>query len=179
MGSKSRLRLLIAAVAVLIALAPGHSQESFTSWTSLPENRSGLVIIVDRDVSFVALEDTEGRKLDTAKWNFGTPFIRQYRVPPGIYRLQLSALIKSVDIAAEPAALTYIRLAPYKVDQEDVGLQITSWTGPPTSEIRALIKRAQDEGIADVLGTARINPASNELYLNTDPPWLPPPPPER
>jgi hypothetical protein len=149
--------------------APAPTQESFLTWEKVPPSESGLVLIIDGNVSLVTLSDEKKTVLDDAKWIFGPTFIRQYRVTPGTFQLRLfGEPISSIDVNAKAGSLTYVRLAPYRPTADTAGTRITGWVGVTTSDVRGLLAQAVGKGLRlnEVFVTPHID-APAKTYMLT------------
>ena len=142
-------------------------------------DQGGLVIIIDDGVETVSLTDERGTELAITEWDASLPFIQQYRLIAGTYELHLQGPIETVTVSAADGLLTYLRLSPYRIESEIVGIQLASWMGGVTPEAERLVEWAVERGFEGVLYPQLVIPAGDVLYLNTDPPWKIPPPPER
>jgi hypothetical protein len=155
------------------------AQDALLSWQKVPPRESGLVLIIDGNVSFVELQDVKKDVLDTAKWDPALPFIRQYRLEPGTYDLRLAEPISGIGVNAKAGSLTYVRLAPYRPRADIVGIRITGWVGSATPDIPGLLTQAYSKGLKDAFITPRIDVPAKTLYVNTyPPPWSIPPQPQ-
>src|SRR5436305_1314504 len=64
-------------------------------WTEVPANQSGIAIYVKSPTENLSLTttDAKGNALDKFDWSSpGLPLVRQYRVPPGEYRVKFDGL---------------------------------------------------------------------------------------
>jgi hypothetical protein len=162
-----------------------RSENLLDQWSSVPRTESGLVFIIDGNVSEVSLKGPEGKVLNTTRWRPKLPFVKQYRVVPGIYRIRISAPIRTVSVRAKPGDITYVKFSPYHDDKGHFGVYVTGWVGPVSDRVEGLLRTAKADGIPGVYETPFIASHSKRLRLSTDPPWpipprpVPPPPPRQ
>jgi hypothetical protein len=115
---------------------------------------------------------------EEGKW-FGGPFVRQFRVPPGNYRIDLIEPALSVGVNAKQGSLTYVRFGPYRSPAGGAGARITTWAGPVPGDVADSLAAALTKGIPDVYKSYFIDSPTRIFLLDTSPPWEPPPPPPK
>lgn len=175
-------RLLVATSLFSTWVTTGMADPRLDEWTKLPPDQSGLVLVIDAPLSSVTISGGDKKVISTTKWNPKSPFIRQFRVKPGYYTLNLRGPIANLGVVLEPGRLIYVQLAPYKGDGGDTGVVATVSAGghPEFKQIGEILEKA-DQGwrISGVFATDFISPANNVLLVSTEPPWPIPPPPKR
>jgi hypothetical protein len=174
------LRNVVSLATLLVGLSAAVVQaqelQPLKAWSTLQEGSAGLVLMVDANVNSFFINTPDKKFIDSGKW-FGGELVRQFRVPPGEYRILLPELGASLGVNAQEGSLTYIRLSPYTSDGGDAGGRITTWRGAVPGNVAGLLAVAFSKGIPDAYKTPLFDAPAKTLLVSTTPPWAPPPPP--
>jgi hypothetical protein len=185
-------RVAVAAFAVAL-LFGGEAQlnaddrgDRLKIWSSLPQGDSGLVFIIDAPVTSFELATGQKKILSFAKWTKNLPFVRQYRLPPGVYSVVLKPPLISATVESKAGFLTYVTLRaaslPSSGQEPVIGLEVSSSRGVVPEFVEQLLEKAYLNGLSDAYTTEALPDLGGErvLLVSTEPPWqIPPPPPPR
>jgi hypothetical protein len=160
----------------LIAL-PIQAQDQLQRWQTVSGKDSGLVFFIETPVVTFSLRAGD-KELDFVKWDPALPFVKQYRMEPGVYEILLAAEpISGLRVRTREGALTFLRFLP----NEFKTIQVGGWFGAmPPAQLARILSEASARRLGDVFATPHIDGTARTLYVNTQPPWpIPPPPPPR
>jgi hypothetical protein len=155
-----------------------QAEDNLKAWTVVPKGAAGLVVIIDAPVSTFRVFTPDKKFDETGKW-FGGPFVRQFRVVPGRFRVDLIEPAVSAGVNAQEGSLTYVRFAPYRSDAGGAGARITTWAGPVSGDVTGSLAAAFSKGVPNVYSSPFIESPTKVLLVDTTPPWDPPPPPPK
>ena len=157
-----------------------ESQNRLKEWLSIPQAESAIIFVVSGDIQkqyiILASGDTE---IDSHELGDQDVFIRQYRMMPGIYRIQLDGWggVLSVNAQASQSALIKLSLADrYKpFGALDYFNQNFTYRHASSGDLGDLFS-ANMEKLAE---PQFIKPPQNVLTLWVRPPWeIPKPKPD-
>ena len=173
------LGLTLALGAAPIATKAMDVSELYEEWRTVPPDESGLVVLINGDVQGrnFSFADVKGTPLDTVKWSSELPVLLQFRVPPGSYSIHLPGPVEAVTLAPPAGKLTYLNIGRFEVDGEP-GVQLASWTGEPTSDLKPLFTELYKTGQERALVATPVSFPGNAIYLTVDPPFEIPPEPQ-
>ena len=172
-------RALTVALLFIVSIIIGSADTRLDAWLKVPPRESGLVLIINAPVDFVTIS-SGNEPLQAIKWDrHAAPFVRQIRLDPGDYQLQLQGPIPSLNVTTKPGSLSYLRFGQYQAapKENESGVYAVVITGTAHEAVSAL-QSAADIGIPDVYDTPFVRPRNNILMVNTEPPWPIPPQPQ-
>lgn len=173
----SGLILIVFAVAASSAAA-----EDPSDWFNVPSEQSGLVIVINGDLkgSKVILTSASDKYVDAVGWDLELPFVKQYRVAPGEYKILLpDPVINSVSVIAKQGSLSVLEITPLQTSGNKTGIQISGYSTETAKELLSnLIEQLYKVNYSQVIAPLAISPEANIIRVNTEPPWPIPPPPK-
>jgi hypothetical protein len=107
------LRALLAALLLSATTVPAAGQTDVWTdeWHSILPNDSALVIAIETPEEGARIKlVSAGTVLDDVEWAGSLPFVRQYRLPAGNYRIITQDASKPVEITAEIGRYSYLKL---------------------------------------------------------------------
>lgn len=156
-----------------LAAAQESVQKGVDAWLEIPDNRSGLAIVIGGEVKDRTFMTWDlNAVLETNVWGSELPFTRQYRLAPGVYRIGLpgypNSLVKSVELNIQAKTLAVLQVFP------DTGTAMISHYGKQKifdSDFNKFIGAFFVGDNNENIGPVDISPDHKFIYINTVPAW--------
>jgi hypothetical protein len=167
-------------LSLLLIFASSAIAEGIEGWADVPTDRSAIAVYLPDtsvQVSLVAL-DGAGNTFDVYNWDASSlPLVRQYRVPPGEYRILLEGSSGVLLADAKAGQISFIEARAEPTGGFDIALKPNGFDPIKAGLIDSVGTIAEKFGY-EYVAPLDFAPAKNELYIKLMPgPGVKPPPP--
>ena len=179
MGRRQKGLGLSALLAVLCGVSSANSQgDPAKAWLQVPPSRSAIVLVIYGRVRQVNLsgvtltaKGTARRVLSKVSWERPSPFVHQYRIAPGSYRIFFPGPLKAITVDAKKGTFVTIVLKPLPPRNGRPRVQVEVSEGSLASSIVEAGTVKTSTGNIEAALISKVNTIGNELIFDTNPVW--------
>jgi hypothetical protein len=172
------LRTTAYILASALSLVGQAYADELANWLTVPNDTAALAIYMDEqpDELTLTVEDGSGEPIDVVDWKYvGLPLLRQYRVPPGQYRLEFEGVPGAILAEAKAGMASFIEVRTDDFGGFDVTLKSANFEPYKSSLAETIGTISAKIGYGEI-EPRYFEPAKNALYFQIRGPGVKPPP---
>lgn len=137
-------------------------------WLDLKSGESGVVFLVGK-VGKPPAENTDNPFVYALqKAGLEDVSVRQIRVPPGKYEIELAEASEPITVDADAGKITFVEVFAERPGDPTAKIVFYNTLPETTAFMTAAIKKS---GNVEYLKPERVDPVGNVIHVSTEPPW--------